>query len=196
MTHRIEDAVVVPLLWDDDEGQWEIDPEALTGALQHADERTGVRGGCSCQEATEGGETSQEHDEQWGRACAAPLPTLADLVALASSQEVRNGNVRALHPRPISDQFRLQLMAKVESAYDGSGRVAPGDVVDRIIPLIQSVDENAHRRGRYEARNEIYAQRLHGKMAKVLDALDEVLGDHLDPEERKQATQRILQAVL
>jgi hypothetical protein len=74
MQHNIRSDVKIPLRWDDDENRWVVDLVELGhGPLPFA---VGIEDShCPCRDTTEDGLTTQEHNDQWGRAATAVMPT-------------------------------------------------------------------------------------------------------------------------
>lgn len=153
MNHRIEEAVVVPLLWNDDENCWELDIPSPSDPLNWGDDGTPVRDECGCK--NEADEHSQEHDEIWGRALATEPPSADDLAHMLGFSMVKAGTFRiedVSHPRTVSPNLRTEIQRRIRRAVDWPGEVNMSDVIDALIPLFQSVDEHASRRALHAHR--------------------------------------------
>lgn len=143
--HIIRSDVRVPLIWNDDENQWEVD------TTERADVPwTFVRGihdpDCPCRETTQGGITSQEHDEQWARAVAANLPTPTE-PGLGLRGDVR----------PVNKILENMILDVLDDAAGLLTPVEKGNVLAGLLPLFTSVDANAQARGERIGRRGVTA---------------------------------------
>jgi hypothetical protein len=155
MHHKISDTAALPMVWNDDEGIWEIDADQLRGPLAPAEMIGDQVPGCPCHDAPEAVDSGIEHDEVWGRATAVPFPdaeAAARMLGAAVTQPGPNKNIGKGH-RPISDR----LVHMIEGVFDdvvgdSLGAAARGEMVRGLAPLFASVDQNAHLRGVAEGR--------------------------------------------
>lgn len=152
MQHTCRAAVMIRLLWNDTTGEFEINPVDLTGELPYPDDHK-MEDTCGCENAN--GDTSQEHDEIWNRAMDAPLPTAEDLAQMLGSalaQTVRESN-RYVEHRPASPALIGMLKDKIQETVGLTmTSLQVGEIVQKILPIVSSVDQNAHLRGVAEGR--------------------------------------------
>ena len=136
MRHRITDRALVPLVWNDEQNMWEIDPEAPKGPLAPSQDQVDEPE-CDCTYGA-GRVTDQEHDEQWGRAVAADLPTLDDLWFLLTPQ------------RDVSWNLKAKLGIEIRRVMPDIDQVTLDSLIQRMTLVSQSVDQNAYLRGKAE----------------------------------------------
>lgn len=153
MHHKIRDTAALPMVWNDDENIWEIDFDQIHGPLAPAEMIGDQVPSCACEVASTT-VPSIEHDEVWGRATAIPFPSAEDVARMLGAAVTQPGPNKNLQKgyRPASDG----LVHMIEGAIDDASQAAPHrqrDVlVQHLVPIFASVDQNAHERGKLEGR--------------------------------------------
>lgn len=144
--HIIRSDVRVPLIWNDDENRFEVDTASIPADFSLAFVQGVHDPDCPCREATEGGITSQEHDEQWARAVAADMPTATEL-GLGLRGDVR----------PVNKILENMILDVLDDAAGLLTPVEKGNVLAGLLPLFTSVDANAQARGEQIGRRSVTA---------------------------------------
>lgn len=153
MHHLIPTTAVIPLKWNDNEGIWEVDGPLGGRLVEGTDPRSDIDMDqiCPCGD-------DMLHDEAWGRATDADMPTYDDLsheLGSALLDPTANANVPADRRKASSAMVHMLDEAIKDAVGEQLNPDQRGAVIRQILPIIASVDTNARIRTMNAVREEV-----------------------------------------
>lgn len=147
MQHVIEEAVKVYLKWNDEPGRWALDRATTDGAPLDSAYDAPLTDEClhEADSAAAEHDLTLEHDAVYESAIRADLPTANDVMHMLA--EALMPDV-AVDGRPVSVDLQVQLRVALMRTFGlDADESRLQRALSELLPIVASVDENAHRRG-------------------------------------------------